>query len=175
MKYFLCNYPFIFDVPAKNFILAVDSEMQQQSAAESSVYRQLIYSQPIDGQIFVNPYLVISVHRNTILQETINQLCLFSKHDDRDFKRPLRVYFEGEEAIDAGQGMKKEFFLLLMKEILDEQYGMFMEYKETSTIWFHHSNFEDDVMYHLIGILCGLAIYNKVTFFLFLSQFSSIF
>lgn len=58
--------------------------------------------------------------------------------------------------------MKKEFFLLLMKEILDEKYGMFVEYKETSTIWFHHSSFEEETMFHLIGVLAGLAIYNNV-------------
>lgn len=161
-NYYLCNYPFIFDAPAKTLILAIDSESQQQFAAETSVYQQIMFAQPVDGQIYVNPYLIISVHRNTILQETINQLCLFSKHHEADFKKPLRVYFEGEEAIDAGQGMKKEFFLLLMKEMLDEKYGMFMEYKETHTIWFHHANLDDDIMYHLVGILCGLAIYNKV-------------
>lgn len=30
-QYFLCNYPFIFDAPAKNLILAIDSELQQQN------------------------------------------------------------------------------------------------------------------------------------------------
>ena len=77
-------------------ILATDSEMIQQNAAESSVYRQILFAQPIGGQIYVNPYLIISVHRNTILQETINQLCLFNKLNDSDFKKPLRVYFEGK-------------------------------------------------------------------------------
>lgn len=113
--YFLCNYPFIFDAPAKNLILSVDSEMQQQVAAEHSVYQQILFSRPIDGQIYVNPYLFITVHRQNILQETINQLCTLNKFADSDFKKPLRVNFEGEEAVDAGQGMKKEFFLLLMK------------------------------------------------------------
>lgn len=61
--------------------------------------------------------------------------------------------------------MKKEFFLLLMKEILDEKYGMFVEYPETATIWFHHSSFEEEIMFHLIGVLAGLAIYNKVCIF----------
>ncbi len=85
-------------------ILAVDSQIQQEQAAQNSVYRQLIYSTPIDGTIYVNPYLTISVHRSTILQETINQLCYLTKHDESDFKTPLKVSFEGEEAVDAGQG-----------------------------------------------------------------------
>ncbi|XP_017490514.1 PREDICTED: probable E3 ubiquitin-protein ligase HERC3 [Rhagoletis zephyria] len=159
---FLCSYPFIFDASAKSLILAIDSEIQQDQAAQNSVYQQILYSTPIDGTIYVNPYLTISVHRNTILQETINQLCYLTKHNESDFKKPLKVSFEGEDAVDAGQGMKKEFFLLLMKEILDEKYGMFVEYNETACIWFHHASFEEETMFHLIGVLAGLAIYNKV-------------
>lgn len=162
-EYFLCNYPFIFDSPAKNVILCTDSELQQESAAEFSIRKQILMSIPVQGEITVDPYLTLSVKRDNILQDTIHQLCLLNNFEDTDFKKPLRVYFENEEAVDAGQGMKKEFFLLLMKEILDQKYGMFVEYPETNTIWFNHvMNDDDDVMYRLIGILCGLAIYNKV-------------
>ena len=69
--------------------------------------------------------------------------------------------FVNEEAEDAG-GVKKEFFMLLLKEILDAKYGMFSEYKETRTIWFNEFSFEDVKMYYLIGALCGLLIYNFI-------------
>ena len=46
------------------------------------------------------------------------------KHQEEDFKKPLQVYFANEEGLDAG-GIRKEFFLLLTKGILDPQYGMF--------------------------------------------------
>lgn len=67
--------------------------------------------------------------------------------------------FLGEEAEDAG-GVRKEFFLLIMKEVLDPKFGMFTHYEETRTIWFNEFSFDDDIMYMLIGNLCGLAIYN---------------
>jgi E3 ubiquitin-protein ligase HERC4 len=73
----------------------------------------------------------------------------------------LKVKFHGEEAEDAG-GVKKEFFMLLLKEILDPKYGMFKEFEQTRTIWFSEDSFEDEVMYLLIGLLCGLAIYNFI-------------
>lgn len=41
----------------------------------------------------------------------------------------------GEEAVDAG-GVRKEFFLLIMKELLDPKYGMFRYYEESRLIWF---------------------------------------
>lgn len=112
---FLCSYPFIFDASAKSLILAIDSEIQQDQAAQNSVYQQILYSTPIDGTIYVNPYLTISVHRNTILQETINQLCYLTKHNESDFKKPLKVSFEGEDAVDAGQGNTVPFIFNCFK------------------------------------------------------------
>lgn len=103
--------------------------------------------------------------------------------------------------MDAG-GVRKEFFLLIMKELLDPKYGMFRYYEESRLIWFsnkvlgscffflRHSlkrsqkrkgcssmtllatkysvtvfdfflqTFEDFDLFHLIGLICGLAIYN---------------
>jgi len=34
----------------------------------------------------------------------------------------LRIEFAGEEGVDAG-GLKKEWFLLLVRELLDPRYG----------------------------------------------------
>lgn len=62
----------------------------------------------------------------------------------------FKVEFVGEEAEDAG-GVKKEFFMLLLKEIFDPVYGMFKQSEETNMIWFSNNPFEDEVMYYLIG------------------------
>jgi E3 ubiquitin-protein ligase HERC4 len=71
----------------------------------------------------------------------------------------MQIKFIGEEAEDAG-GVKKEFFILLIREILDPKYGMFKDYDESRLMWFNEGSFEEDLMYFLIGLLCGLAIYN---------------
>lgn len=41
--------------------------------------------------------------------------------------------------------------MLLIKAILDPQFGMFVNYEETNMIWFNDSSFEDLTMYYLIG------------------------
>ena len=98
-----------------------------------------------------------SVRRNYIVEDTLTFIqCV---PDFRDFKKPLKVKFDGEEGDDAG-GVRKEFFLLLLKEILDPKYGMFKVYEETNTIWFHPTCYEDIGYFFMIGVLCGLAIYN---------------
>lgn len=56
----------------------------------------------------------------------------------------IQVIFDGEEAVDAG-GVTKEFFLLLLKELMDPVYGMFTYYKESNLLWF-----SDKVSQHCI-------------------------
>ena len=43
--------------------------------------------------------------------------------------------FIGEDGVDWG-GVTKEFFLLLMKEILNPMYGLFYEEDESKLVWF---------------------------------------
>ena len=101
-------------------------------------------------------FLHLNVDRQNILQDTLGQIQSLNADD---LKKPMRVQFSGEDGEDAG-GVKKEFFLLLLKDLLNPKYGMFKEYTETRTIWFHPNSFEENVMFFLIGVICGLAIYN---------------
>ncbi|KAM3187966.1 hypothetical protein ACTXT7_001201 [Hymenolepis weldensis] len=71
----------------------------------------------------------------------------------------LQVRFTGEEAIDDG-GVLKEFFILIMREILNPAYGMFKVYKDSRMLWFNENNLESPRMFAMVGALCGLAIYN---------------
>lgn len=52
----------------------------------------------------------------------------------KDLFKPLRVHFIGEEGIDAG-GVKKEFFQLLVGELLSPDYGMLVYQPESHTYW----------------------------------------
>ena len=148
--FYICNYPFMFDPPAKEAILRTDQAYSQQQAQQNSII-QMVFS----GQAQV-PYLMLMVTRENIVQDTIIQL---QSSNTADLKKPLRVKFSGEEAEDAG-GVTKEFFLLLIKEILNPDYGMFREFEESSAMWFNPMTYEDNSYYFLIGILYGLAIYN---------------
>lgn len=94
--------------------------------------------------------------RSNIVEDTIREL---AQYNQNELKKPIKVKFEGEEAEDAG-GVKKEFFMLLLRDILDPKYGMFKNYEETRCIWFSENTLEGSEMFKLIGILLGLAIYN---------------
>ncbi|CAF4157074.1 unnamed protein product [Rotaria sp. Silwood2] len=150
-----CDYPFLFDLRAKILLLQYNGQLEMQEAIQNAFLHnfQTMLGAHVDT---VNPVLVLHVDRKTIVRDTINQL---DKLKEEDFKKPLQVYFHNEEGLDAG-GIRKEFFLLLTKEILDPKYGMFTFYEETNTIWFSEHMTEDEAMYKLIGTLCALAVYN---------------
>ncbi|XP_070528774.1 probable E3 ubiquitin-protein ligase HERC4 isoform X3 [Cardiocondyla obscurior] len=160
-KIYFCNYPFLFDAEAKTTLLQTDQAVQMQSAmneAASRVVRDMMLGTIVPNFEQYSQFVILHVSRNNIVNDTLEQLF---KYDSSELKRPLRVKFRDEEAEDVG-GVRKEFFMLLFAEILDFKYGMFKEYEETRTIWFSSDSLEEEVMYFLIGVLCGLAIYNFV-------------
>lgn len=149
--FYLCNYPFIFDASAKHVLLQTDQAMQMNNAmatAASTIFN--FFGAP------ANIYIVLNVTRENIVMDTIREL---TQYTSTDLMKPLKVKFAGEEAEDAG-GVRKEFFMLLLKDVLDAKYGMFKYYEDSRAIWFAEDSFESEDMYKLVGILCGLAIYN---------------
>ncbi|MBN3297180.1 HERC3 ligase, partial [Amia calva] len=145
----LCAYPFILNAQAKTTMLQTDAELQMQVALISLL------------QFFLTVNLICSKIKleshNFSLIDALRELSIYS---DLDLKKPLKVIFDGEEAVDAG-GVTKEFFLLLLKELLDPVYGMFTNFKESNLLWFSDKCFVELNWFHLIGITCGLAIYNS--------------
>lgn len=152
--FFLCNYPFIFDANSKMKLLQTDQAVQMRMAIQTATPHPLLSLLNIPDAH--NHYLLITVSRENIVSDTIREL---SHLRERDLKKPLRVKFLDEEAEDGG-GVQKEFFMLVLREILDPKYGMFQEYEETRSIWFSENSFEDEAMYCLIGTIFGLVIYN---------------
>uniref|UniRef100_A0A8C2WPN1 HECT and RLD domain containing E3 ubiquitin protein ligase 3 n=1 Tax=Cyclopterus lumpus TaxID=8103 RepID=A0A8C2WPN1_CYCLU len=153
----LCAYPFILNAQAKTTMLQTDAELQMQMAVSGANLHNVFMLLALEPHLARNPYLVLHVRRDHLVSDTLRELTMYS---DVDLKKPLKVIFDGEEAVDAG-GVTKEFFLLLLKELMDPVYGMFTHYKESNLLWFSDKCFVEQNWFHLIGIICGLAIYNS--------------
>ncbi|CAJ1067797.1 probable E3 ubiquitin-protein ligase HERC4 [Xyrichtys novacula] len=151
----LCRFPFVFDAQAKTTLLQTDAVIQMQMAVDQA-QMQNFSSMFLPAVESVNPCLILIVRRENIVGDTMEVL---RKSKNVDYKKPLKVIFVGEEAVDAG-GVRKEFFLLIMKELLDPKYGMFRYHDDSRLIWFSNKTFEDIDLFNLIGVICGLAIYN---------------
>uniref|UniRef100_A0A8C5J7K0 HECT-type E3 ubiquitin transferase n=1 Tax=Junco hyemalis TaxID=40217 RepID=A0A8C5J7K0_JUNHY len=152
----LCSYPFIFDAQAKTKMLQTDAELQMQVAINGANLQNVFMLLTLEPLLARSPFLVLHVRRSNLVGDALRELSI---HSDIDLKKPLKVIFDGEEAVDAG-GVTKEFFLLLLKELLNPIYGMFTYYPESNLLWFSDTCFVEHNWFHLIGIICGLAIYN---------------
>uniref|UniRef100_A0A8C4JDQ7 HECT-type E3 ubiquitin transferase n=1 Tax=Dromaius novaehollandiae TaxID=8790 RepID=A0A8C4JDQ7_DRONO len=152
----LCSYPFIFDAQAKTKMLQTDAELQMQVAINGANLQNVFMLLTLEPLLVRSPFLVLHVRRSNLVGDALRELSI---HSDIDLKKPLKVIFDGEEAVDAG-GVTKEFFLLLLKELLNPIYGMFTYYPESNLLWFSDTCFVEHNWFHLIGIICGLAIYN---------------
>ena len=62
--------------------------------------------------------------------------------------------------MDEG-GVTKEFFQLLLRDLFDPSYGMFMYDHTTRLHWFMPSQLDMEQEFRLVGIMVGLAIYNS--------------
>uniref|UniRef100_A0A8C6KSS6 HECT and RLD domain containing E3 ubiquitin protein ligase 3 n=1 Tax=Nothobranchius furzeri TaxID=105023 RepID=A0A8C6KSS6_NOTFU len=153
----LCAFPFILNAQAKTTMLQTDAELQMQMAVSGANLHNVFMLLTLEPHLARNPYLVLHVRRNHLVSDTLRELTMYT---DVDLKKPLKVIFDGEEAVDAG-GVTKEFFLLLLKELMDPVYGMFTHYKDSNLLWFSDTCFVEQNWFHLIGVICGLAIYNS--------------
>uniref|UniRef100_A0A4W5P541 HECT and RLD domain containing E3 ubiquitin protein ligase 3 n=1 Tax=Hucho hucho TaxID=62062 RepID=A0A4W5P541_9TELE len=153
----LCAYPFILNAQAKTTMLQTDAELQMQMAVSGANMHNVFMLLTLEPLLARNPFLVLHVRRDHLVSDALRELTIYS---DVDLKKPLKVIFDGEEAVDAG-GLTKEFFLLLLKELMDPVYGMFTQYTQSNLLWFSDKCFVEHNWFNLIGIICGLAIYNS--------------
>lgn len=154
------QYPFVLDPASKSRLLQIDGAYQMSAAyhdAIESAALQMIMGGGAAPLQQPQPYLILRVRRDHLVSDSLERLQLYSSDD---FKKPLKVQFEGEEGIDEG-GVKKEFFQLIVQQLFKPEYGMFVWEEESRTQWFNPHSLETSE-FELIGILLGLAIYNAV-------------
>jgi ubiquitin-protein ligase E3 A len=109
----------------------------------------------------VVPHNVFEIRRDHLLEDAQSALLSNSAH----LKKPLRVKFVDEDGLDQG-GVQKEFLQLAVYGLLDLESSpgkeMWVENKETRTVWFKLLSRFDEVAYEFVGRIIGLAIYNGV-------------
>lgn len=75
-------------------------------------------------------------------------------------KLPISIRFAGEPGVDEG-GVRKEYFQLVVKELLSPNYGMFRYNEDVQLYYFNGQTFELNIYFELIGTLMGIAAYNN--------------
>ncbi|KAF8822143.1 putative E3 ubiquitin-protein ligase [Cardiosporidium cionae] len=152
----LLSHNFILDSANKALLLKCHASREQATQAHNVIYSTLLFGNRMD----LNPFLILKVRRDAIIQNTLEQLSERVKNPGC-LKKGLKIKFDGEEGVDEG-GVQKEFFQLLIQELFNPDYGMFLRTDDSCFFWFNRYSFENKSEFELIGIILGLAIYNGV-------------
>ena len=158
IEFTLLSYTWLFDPSAKYEIINLFNEnkqIQQVSNNNFNEFNEIFYS-----RILLNPddiFFKLKIRRNNIIEDTLNEITNYS---DR-LQLPLKVEFVGEEAEDEG-GVRKEFFMLVIRKLFDVNYGMFTYNQKTRLFWFNLNSLESKFQFELIGTILGLALFNGI-------------
>ncbi|CRK96978.1 CLUMA_CG010297, isoform A [Clunio marinus] len=146
-------YSFVLTPITKSTALFYDSRIRMFSERRTSMMNMHFLGQP------TNPYLKLKIRRDFLIDDALAELEMVAMSNPKDLRKQIFIEFDGEQGIDEG-GVSKEFFQLIVEEIFNPDYGMFVDVNGTS--WFNSFSFENTAQYTLIGIVLGLAIYNHV-------------
>ena len=162
MEFTLFDFMWLFNTSAKNEIIRLFNNRKQRSEFFKAFQRRRGGEQnrPFNFlDFFFNSNklnLQLNIRRDHLIEDTLNELAKNSKN----LQSELKVKFVGEQGVDQG-GVRKEFFILVIRQIFDPNYGMFSYNKKTRLYWFNHFSFEAKIKFELIGTIFGLAIYNN--------------
>ena len=161
LEFTLFDYIWLFNPSAKNDIIRLFNTKQQKDQFFKSLNQRRNNRDFDIGflEAFLNRNkfnLLLNIRRDHLIEDTLNEV----SKPDVNLQSELKVKFAGEQGVDEG-GVRKEFFILLIRQIFDPNYGMFSYNKRTRLYWFNHYSFEPKIKYELIGTIFGLAIYNN--------------
>jgi E3 ubiquitin-protein ligase HECTD2 len=123
-KFSFCQYPFFLSIWSKINIMEYDARRQMEVKAREAFFNSIL------GRKAINQYLVLKVRRKCLVEDSLHGVSEVVGSGQEEIKKGLRIEFVGEEGVDAG-GLRKEWFLLLVRDIFEPDYG-----RVTCPCWF---------------------------------------
>ena len=155
-KFSFMSNPFILNPATKAQALYYDNRIMMYRERRMNLLQSMVA-----GPDQFNPYLKLQIRRDHIIEDALVELEVVVLENPQDLKKQLVVEFDSEQGIDEG-GLSKEFFQLIVEDIFNPDYAMFIHCPESHTYWFNPSSYETANQFTLIGIVLGLAMYNSV-------------
>ncbi|KAF3921372.1 hypothetical protein ABW20_dc0108089 [Dactylellina cionopaga] len=153
-KFSFCQYPFLLSMGSKIQILEYDAKRQMEVKAREAFFNSIGLRRTF------SQHLLLRVRRDCLVEDSLKRISESVGGAGGDIKKGLKIEFEGEDGIDIG-GLRKEWFLLLIRDIFDPRHGMFVYDEDSRYCYFNPHTFEATEQYFLVGVLLGMAIYNS--------------
>ena len=115
-RFSFCQYPFLLSISAKTQILEHDARRQMHNKARDAFFDSIMSRRNI------NQFLMLKVRRECLVDDSLKAVSEVIGSGSEDIKKGLRIMFKGEEGIDGG-GLRKEWFLLLVREVFNPEHG----------------------------------------------------
>lgn len=115
-RFSFCQYPMFLSIWAKIRILEYDARRQMEVKAREAFFNSIM------SRNAVNQYLFLKVRRECLVEDSLRGVSEVVGTGEEEIKKGLRIEFLNEEGIDAG-GLRKEWFLLLVREVFDPEHG----------------------------------------------------
>ncbi|KAI9367350.1 hypothetical protein BJX61DRAFT_312753 [Aspergillus egyptiacus] len=154
-KFSFCQYPFFLSIGAKIQILEHDARRQMEVKAREAFFSSILTRKA------VSQYFVLKVRRDCLVEDSLQRVSEVVGSSPEEMKKGLRIGFVGEEGVDAG-GLRKEWFLLLVREVFDPHHGLFIYDEDSQYCYFNPFCLESSEQFFLVGVVLGLAIYNSI-------------
>lgn len=149
-----CQYPMLLSIWAKIHLMEHDARRQMEIKAREAFFDSIMSRKAI------SQYLVFKIRRECLVEDSLRNVSEVVGSGQDEIKKGLRIEFLGEEGFDAG-GLRKEWFLMLIREVFDPDHGLFIYDDESRYCYFNPHTFETTDQFFLVGVVLGLAIYNS--------------
>ncbi|KAL2143918.1 hypothetical protein VTI28DRAFT_9906 [Corynascus sepedonium] len=153
-RFSFCQHPFLLSIGAKIQILEYEAKRQMENKARDAFFDSILSNR------VVQQFLVLNIRRECLVEDSLRAVSEVIGAGGEDIKKGLRINFKGEEGVDAG-GLRKEWFLLLVREVFNPDHGMFLYDEDSNYCYFNPNSLEPSEQFFLVGVVLGLAIYNS--------------
>ncbi|KAL2021172.1 hypothetical protein VTK56DRAFT_7478 [Thermocarpiscus australiensis] len=153
-RFSFCQYPFLLSIGSKIQILEHDARRQMETKARDAFFDSILSNR------VVQQFLVLNIRRECLVDDSLKAMSEAIGSGGEDIKKGLKIIFQGEEGVDAG-GLRKEWFLLLVRELFNPDHGMFLYDEDSQYCYFNPNSLEPSEQFFLVGVVLGLAIYNS--------------
>lgn len=117
-RFSFCQHPFLLSIGAKIQILEYEAKRQMENKARDAFFDSILTNR------VVQQFLVLNIRRECLVDDSLKAVSEVIGSGGEDIKKGLRINFKGEEGVDAG-GLRKEWFLLLVREVFNPDHGTF--------------------------------------------------
>jgi ubiquitin-protein ligase E3 A len=152
------DFPFLLSIRRKAEFCELQSIAMMELALEAAIlegFHEAISSG--NREILINPWFTLHVSRNSLVEDAVREL---RSRPIWHYQKKLRVFFDGEDALDLG-GPTREFMYFFSEKLTSPEMGLF-KIVENKHFWFCTSRIGDPSMALVFGAIVGLAIHNSI-------------